>query len=118
MAWNYAEVIRNGRAARGMNQQELAERLGVSRNTVAGWETGHSKPGLDTVPAICKVLRIPLSQFFGVRSSLSIQEKQLLDTYRSLEEGDREIILWQMESLYEKRREQLIREASEKSLRI
>ena len=53
MAGNYAEVIRKGRAAQGMNQQELAERLGVSRNTVAGWETGHSRPDLDTVAAIC-----------------------------------------------------------------
>lgn len=106
MAGKYADVIRKSRAERGLNQQELAERLGVSRNTVAGWETGHSRPDLDLVPEICKALRIPLSQFFQVRSGLTLPEKRLLDTFRDMEEGDREIIQWQMEALCSKRREQ------------
>lgn len=107
MNGKYAEIIRKGRTAQGMNQSDLAERLGVSRNTVAGWETGHSRPDLDTVPALCKALRLTLSQFFGMRGSISPAEKQMLELFRSLEEGDREIIRWQTEALVERRQEQL-----------
>ena len=118
MAGKYAEAIRAARNAQGMNQAELAERLGVSRNTVAGWETGHSRPDLDTVPALCKVLHLTLSQFFGVRSGIAASERQLLETFRGLEQADQEAIRWQMEALLEKRREQLQQQAAGKIISI
>ncbi|MCR5297269.1 MAG: helix-turn-helix domain-containing protein, partial [Clostridiales bacterium] len=43
---SYGDVIKNRRTALGMNQAALADLVGVSRNTVAGWETGHSRPDL------------------------------------------------------------------------
>ena len=46
----YGEIIRIRRKALNMNQADLASRVGVSRNTVAGWETGHSRPDLDCLP--------------------------------------------------------------------
>ena len=39
----FAEVIRGARKAAGLNQFQLAGRLGISRNTLAGWETGPEK---------------------------------------------------------------------------
>ena len=61
----YSEIIRSRRAALGMNQAELAARVGVSRNTVAGWETNHSRPDLDTLPALCEALGLTVAAFFG-----------------------------------------------------
>ena len=61
----YGELIRKRRSALGMNQAELAARVGVSRNTVAGWETNHSRPDLGTLPDLCRALRISLDAFFG-----------------------------------------------------
>ena len=37
--------IRAIRSWLGLNQQEFADRLNVSRNTVARWETGTRNPG-------------------------------------------------------------------------
>ena len=118
MAGNYAETIKKARAAQGLNQAQLAERLGVSRNTVAGWETSHSRPDLDLVPALCKALRLSLGQFFGVRGGMSAEERKLLETFRDLEEADREAILWQAEALCLRRAEQRRREAAEKVISV
>ena len=100
---NYGEMIQIRRKAMGMNQAELAGMVGVSRNTVAGWETGHSRPDLDKLPALCSALRISLSRFFGCESKKSEEERRILELYSALEEGDREVITWQMEALRDKR---------------
>ena len=101
----YGEIIRRRRTALGMNQAELAACAGDSRNTVAGWETGHSRPDLDTVPALCRALRISLSTFFGADRKRGEEEKHVLEVFAALEEGDRESILWQMEALRDRRAE-------------
>ena len=103
-AGRYAQIIRDSRSASGFNQQQLAERLGVSRATVAGWETGHCRPDLNLIPQLCKVLGMTPSFFFGVKEGLSRTERDLLLAFRNLEENDRQAILWQAEALSEKRR--------------
>ena len=56
--FDFGAVIRERRGSLGLNQVSLAEKIGVSRNTVAGWETGHSRPDLGTVPLLCEALGI------------------------------------------------------------
>ena len=104
---DYAAVIRGRRKASGLSQEELAARLGVSRNTLAGWETGHSRPDLDRVPDLCRALKMSLNTFFGLRESRSAAERQILEKFFRLEEGDREVIEWQMEALAQRREEKL-----------
>ena len=100
---NFAEIIRNRRTALGMSQAELAEKTGVSRNTVAGWETGHSRPDPDTIPKLCDALRISINRFFGRESKRTEAEQKILSLFASLESGDRQVILWQMEALRDRR---------------
>lgn len=40
----FGRALRKARAARGWNQQELAERAGVSQVTVSHWERGEEYP--------------------------------------------------------------------------
>ena len=87
-----------------MSQADLAARVGVSRNTVAGWETDHSRPDLNTLPALCGALRISLNTFFGKEKKRPAEEAHLLDIWASLEERDRESFLWQMEAIRDRRR--------------
>ena len=111
---SYGSVIRFRRSELGMNQAELAERLGISRNAVAGWETGHSRPDLATLPALCRELRISLNTFFGIESARSAAAREITELYFSLEKSDREVIRWQMEALRERRKEQREKEKAEK----
>lgn len=48
--------IKEVRMARGMTQSELAEKIGVSRSTVAMWETGANVPNADKLPTVAKAL--------------------------------------------------------------
>lgn len=48
--------IREVRQKRGLTQQELADRLGVSLNTVNRMEMGHRTPGLDVVTRLGELL--------------------------------------------------------------
>ena len=101
----YGEMIRKRRTALKMSQAELAEMVGVSRNTVAGWETNHSRPDLGSLPALCRALKISLNTFFGQERRRTAEEAHVLDVFFSLEAGDRESILWQMEALRDRRAE-------------
>ena len=40
------------RKSKGMTQQEVADRLGVSNKTVSSWETGASCPDISLLPAL------------------------------------------------------------------
>ena len=112
---DYAKVIREARQARGLNQQSLAEQIGVSRNTVAGWETGHSRPDLNSVVPLCRALKISLNLFFGVKGGISQEERKLLDLFSALQPSDQEIVRWQMEAILQRRTEQA--ERNEKTAR-
>jgi phage repressor protein C with HTH and peptisase S24 domain len=106
MKQDFGTVIRDRRNALGINQARLAEETGVSRNAVAGWETGHSRPDLGTVPSLCKALGISIEAFFGTETPRSEEERRLLKFFASLDQRDREAILWQTEALAERRKRQ------------
>ena len=56
--------IRELRAARDMTQQELAERIGVTRQTVIAIEQDRYSPSLETAFKVALVLGVSLEQCF------------------------------------------------------
>lgn len=48
------DSIKKLRKALGLTQQEFADRLGVSRNNIATYETGKSNPGDAVLTLICR----------------------------------------------------------------
>lgn len=53
------EILRH-RKRLGLTQEELAGRMGVSRQSVAKWETGQSSPDLDRLVLLRDVLQTGL----------------------------------------------------------
>ena len=52
------EKILNLRKARGWSQEELAERIGVTRQAVGRWESGAAKPDADKIIAVCDLFGV------------------------------------------------------------
>ncbi|MBO0961965.1 helix-turn-helix transcriptional regulator [Neobacillus sp. MM2021_6] len=48
------------RVNKGMTQQDVADRLGVSRNTVIKWESGEVKPKELVIYALAKLYEVDL----------------------------------------------------------
>ena len=48
------------RTQNGLSQSALAEKLGVSRQTVSKWESGMAKPELDKLVALGELFRVSL----------------------------------------------------------
>ena len=61
-----SEKIINLRKSRGWSQEELAERLNVSRQSVSKWESGVSNPDLDKIVA--------MSTLFGVSTDYLLKD--------------------------------------------
>ncbi len=60
-----AETIRRLRKERGMTQNELADRLGVSYQAVSRWENESSYPDIKLLPAIAALFGITVDYLLG-----------------------------------------------------
>lgn len=62
---DFGRQIRRARAATGLSQVQLAERLGRSERTVQTWEANERNPRLDNLIALADCLGQPLPFFYG-----------------------------------------------------
>lgn len=53
-----AANIKTLRKEKGMSQEQFAQTLHVTRQTVSAWERGLSRPGLETLEAMARVLEV------------------------------------------------------------
>ena len=80
---NISDNIKKYRKARGYTQEELAEKLGVSPNSVSAWEIGRNKPLMDKVTIMAKLFNVKSSDIIG--DSLEENENNILSIYDKLE---------------------------------
>lgn len=59
------EKIYEQRTAKGLSQEQLAELLEVSRQSVSKWETDSAVPELDKLVRMCDIFEITLDQLTG-----------------------------------------------------
>ena len=57
-------LLKAARAAVGLSQADLAEAVGVTRQTIGLIEAGGYNPTLNLCVAICKALRVTLNDLF------------------------------------------------------
>ncbi len=88
----FGSVLKTARKKAGYSQAELAERMGVTRNTVINWEADKYKPEHDLIPRLCKLLAVDLNRLYGIPDRTDHTEQQLLQNYRSLTLSGRNII--------------------------
>ena len=60
---NIGEKIYNLRKKKNLSQEELANILNVSRQSISKWETGESTPDLDKIVPLCNFFEISTDEF-------------------------------------------------------
>ena len=71
------KYIRIKRNKRGLSQEELAEKLFVSRQTVSNYENGRSNPDIDMLVKIAEVLETDVQTL--IYGENAIKEKNVFD---------------------------------------
>ncbi len=56
--------IKDKRTSKNLTQEELAEMLGVTRSTVAMWESGEAMPRTDKLPTLAKLFNCSIDDLF------------------------------------------------------
>ncbi len=82
-----SEKIINLRKSRGWSQEELAEKLDVSRQSVSKWESGVSNPELDKIVAMSTLFGV--STDYLLKDSATEEKEPIREFIR--EEEDEEI---------------------------
>ena len=60
------ENIRNFRKKNDLTQEALADRLGVTYQSISRWENGTTYPDLELIPAIAEVLAVTVDELLGM----------------------------------------------------
>ena len=69
-------AMKDARTKAGLSQQELAEKLGVSRQTINAIEKGDYNPTIKLCVGICRVLGLTLNDLFWNEAEFKNFEKK------------------------------------------
>ncbi len=72
---NIGERINYLRKTNNMSQEELAEKLHISRQTVSRWENNSSQPDIDSILAISNLFNLSTDYILGREEDNSIENK-------------------------------------------
>ena len=70
----FSKNLQELRNSKKLSQEQLAEKIGVSRQAISSWESGKTLPEIDKVAEICKVFEISSSELLGEISKKSEQK--------------------------------------------
>ena len=87
---DFNEKIQELRKQKGLTQEELAERLYVSRTAISKWESGRGYPNLDSLKALARFFSVTVDELLSSDEILTIAEenqKQTENHFRDLAFG-------------------------------
>lgn len=79
-----AEKLNEARRQSGLSQEQLAEKLSVSRSAIAKWESGKGMPDVENLKAIAKLLNVSVDYLLNdgeAKDIIQIKEAINLDEY-------------------------------------
>jgi len=71
--------ISNCRKEKGITQEELAERLGVTNRSVSRWENGKTMPDVSLYENICRELNITVAELFAAQRATPQNQGIIID---------------------------------------
>ncbi|NRS14945.1 helix-turn-helix transcriptional regulator [Brevibacillus sp. HB1.4B] len=65
----FGERVKGVRLSSGLNQQEFGERLGITKQTVSGIETGYRATSLEILFEICQQFKVSSDELLGLNEN-------------------------------------------------
>lgn len=62
---NFKEELYELRRLKGISQEEIGEKINVSRQTISKWENGQTTPELEKLIELSKIFDIPIDELIG-----------------------------------------------------
>ena len=73
---NLKDNLKKIRKENNLSQEDLAEKLNVSRQSVSKWEQGIAYPEMDKVLQICKMFNLNIDEFLNQDINKAEKNKQ------------------------------------------
>lgn len=86
MKYEIGSRIRFYRKESGLTQEQLADRINVTKSRVSNWEQGINRPDADILADICRALNVSPGSLLDVHLSaddLTDRERKIIQAYRS-----------------------------------
>lgn len=84
---SFSEKLRSLRKERGLSQEQLAELLDVSRQSVSKWESGQTFPEIDKLIILSDVFKVTIDDLLKGQSPQSIEDT---DDESDIDDEDKE----------------------------
>lgn len=101
--------IKEARLRNGMTQEQLADKIGVAKSTLTGYEKGNREPNIPTLRKIMDALQVDANYLYQDDMEslselvVSLEERELIMKYRNLDSVGKNhvnvILAWEMERI-------------------
>lgn len=71
----FKSILYSMRKAKGLSQEELAEKPDVSRQAISKWENGISSPEMAQLPKLCEIFETTPNELLGYEDKKETEEK-------------------------------------------
>lgn len=86
LKYGIGNKIRKYRKENGLTQEQLADKINVTKSRVSNWEQGINRPDADIIGNICRALNVSPSDLLDVHltdDELNVHEKKVIKAYRT-----------------------------------
>lgn len=80
----FCDKLQQLRKQSNLTQEELAERLYVSRTAISKWESGRGYPSIDSLKAISKLFSVSIDDLLSGEELISLAETETAEKTRNL----------------------------------
>ena len=96
----FFDRLKEGRINAGLTQEQLAEKLGIAKSTLSGYESGNREPTVATIAKAMDILKIDANYLYqdemdalgGNPMQLKYSEMQYIKKYRDLDDHGQAIV--------------------------
>lgn len=75
---DFGEKLKEIRRNEGMSQEQLAEKIGVSRQAITKWETGRGLPDVENMVILAEIFKMTLDELVSQEKSRSRNKVQFM----------------------------------------